>query len=334
MRRFALFASSTLLLLVAACGGSTADPEAPAPAPSPDGGAGGEGSGGPRAWEPGPDSAPHAASIGPIQLDPGEETTVCVTLALDNPDPMYVTRITGKLAEGSHHLILYKSSETEEQRAPHRCSPFSGILNGTVPLMIVERREDQLVFPKGVGLKLDAKQMVRLEAHYINTSTVPLEGHGTMTLDGTPVASVGSDFVEGNLAFWGNTRIHIPPNGKYSTGQAFQSAPKGVKGFAVTTHQHRLGTRMQIWYTPDGDPISPAIADTTNWAEPPLYQLNPELPFPDGAGLTYQCDWNNTTSSEIGFGESALEEMCFLWMYYYPSQGFDICFDGLCPTRK
>ena len=25
------------------------------------------------------------------------------------------------------------------------------------------------------------------------------------------------------------------------------------------------------------------------------------------------------------FGESALQEMCFLWMYYYPSQGARVC---------
>ena len=37
------------------------------------------------------------------------------------------------------------------------------------------------------------------------------------------------------------------------------------------------------------------------------------------------CSYNNTTSSYIKFGESALSnEMCIIWGYYYPSQGFQV----------
>ena len=36
---------------------------------------------------------------------------------------------------------------------------------------------------------------------------------------------------------------------------------------------------------------------------------------------------------ELPFGESALREMCFLWVYYYPSHGFDVCTDGTCFSR-
>ena len=45
-------------------------------------------------------------------------------------------------------------------------------------------------------------------------------------------------------------------------------------------------------------------------------------------GLSYQCDWNNTTKSTVTFGESALDEMCFIGGYYYPGHGFDIRIDG------
>jgi hypothetical protein len=64
--------------------------------------------------------------------------------------------------------------------------------------------------------------------------------------------------------------------------------------------------------------------------------LAPPLEFPKGGatfsskGFAYQCEYKNTTSNYVGFGEGIDDEMCFLWHYYYPSQGFQICFDGFC----
>jgi len=93
----------------------------------------------------------------------------------------------------------------------------------------------------------------------------------------------------------------------------------------MTTHQHRLGTHFKIWYgKSQADPNAQQLLDSTDWEEPPLYRFNPSLPFDGQSGLFFQCEWNNVTDQFITFGESALQEMCFLWMYYYPSSGFDI----------
>ena len=66
--------------------------------------------------------------------------------------------------------------------------------------------------------------------------------------------------------------------------------------------------------------------------DPPLNLLSPPIEFPaDGSKLiTYDCHWENTTTNEVKFGESFNDEMCFLWHYYYPSQGFQVCMDRAC----
>jgi hypothetical protein len=33
----------------------------------------------------------------------------------------------------------------------------------------------------------------------------------------------------------------------------------------------------------------------------------------------------NTSEQSVGFGESANDEMCFFWAYYFPSQGARVC---------
>ena len=45
----------------------------------------------------------------------------------------------------------------------------------------------------------------------------------------------------------------------------------------------------------------------------------------EGGGFEFECSYMNTSNEEIGFGESANDEMCFFWAYYYPSKGSKVC---------
>src|SRR5215471_14054690 len=60
-------------------------------------------------------------SIGPITLQPNQETTVCIVKRLGNANALDITRMHTMLAPGSHHMILYKSSDTTEQLMPQPC---------------------------------------------------------------------------------------------------------------------------------------------------------------------------------------------------------------------
>lgn len=265
------------------------------------------------------------ASVGPIDVTPNEETTVCITLRLTNTEAVYVPRITVELAPGSHHLVVYRSKATTENLTPTPCTAFQGILSGdAVPLMISEKPTDDLTFPQGVALKIAPQQMIELEAHYINTATSTIQGHGSVHFETVPVTT--ANVIESDLAFWGTLGIVLPP-GQASVGPLFGAGIAGTHGFALTTHQHRLGKEFRIWYGSSATDTNHApVADTTDWANAPLYRVNPEMDFDGQNGLAYQCDWNNTTGQVVTFGESALQEMCFLWMYYYPSHGFDMRF--------
>src|SRR5262249_10322482 len=126
--------------------------------------------------------------------------------------------------------------------------------------------------------------------------------------------------------------IVIGPNASYDTGVLFQPGIPGTYSFAVTTHQHHLGTEMQVWYSAAQGDTSNRIADSHSWSDPPLVMLDPAISFSmrGPKGLSYDCKWVNTTPNLITFGESANNEMCFLWHYYFPSKGFQLCIDGLC----
>jgi hypothetical protein len=265
------------------------------------------------------------ATVGPIAVDAGQETVVCITMRLSNAESAYVPRITVQLAHGSHHLVVYRSTATTESLTPTPCTTFQGILTGTgVPLMISEKPSDDLTFPQGVALKIAPQQMIELEAHYINSGSSTLQGTGTVHFETIPVTT--PNIIESDFAFWGTTNIVLAP-GNQTIGPLFAAGLAGTHGFALTTHQHRLGTEFKIWAANSAtDTNHPPVADTTDWSNPPLYRLSPEIDFNGQNGLAYQCTWNNTTGQVVTFGESALQEMCVLWMYYYPTHGFDFRF--------
>jgi hypothetical protein len=281
-----------------------------------------------------------ARSIGSLTAQSGVENTQCVTVNLNNPEGAYVRRLRADLSTGSHHMIVYTSSKTEEEPVPKNCQPFSGILGGEHPIFMAQQSQTELVFPSDedgtpVGFEIPPYQMIKIEMHYFNPTKFPLEVTGKVSLDTVPLSTV---VTKSDLAFWGTTQIDIPPNSAGDTGVLFQEALAGTKTFALTTHQHHLGTEMRVWYGDSADdPNKMLVADAKNWADPPFEVFAKPLDFPANGGgtysdkgLAYQCKWNNTTPNTVTFGEGYNDEMCFVLQFYYPSQGFQICLNGFC----
>jgi hypothetical protein len=337
---FFVFAAPSLLLALSGCSNTTV--QATGSGTSSGGGAsstttgtgtGTSGTGGGSNFDAGGAVTSYTTSIGPIALDPGVEETNCITIPLNNAEGGWVRRSRADLSEGSHHMIVYTSSATTPSPTPTPCQSLGGILTGQHPVFIAQQPTATLEFPSDetntpVGFQIAPNQMLTLEFHTINTTQAALMVTGKAYIDTIPLATT---VTASDLAFWGTEQISIPAQGTFDTGVLFQAAIPGTHSFAVTTHQHHLGTEMKVWYSTGVTDTSDMVADGKDWSNPPLVMLSPALDFPAGAGkgFAYECAWNNPTSSVVNFGESFNDEMCFLWHYYYPSQGFQICADSL-----
>ncbi len=273
-------------------------------------------------------------AIGGWTMTPGEEATKCVVVRLDNPTAIKVRAIHTKLSPGSHHLIVYRSNETTEKPTPFNCTPFTSTLSGgSVPLMITQIPEETLQLPDGVVFELGANQMVRLEAHYLNYYPEDIVTNAVVTFE---EADPTGQYELADFLFYGNTQFSLKPNQTTTLPWTWVDVPNGSKVFGLTAHTHQYGTNVEISASTGVDDPGTALypADEAfDWAEPPLVGFDPPVEFPSGLGLRFRCTWDNTTNKTIGFGESANKEMCFLWAYYYPSQGYRVCAKGLfgCP---
>jgi len=267
--------------------------------------------------------------IGDWTMSPGKEVTKCTLKRLDNVDPIFVSGLKTKLASGSHHLIVYKSEETEEKPEPFNCVPFTeGLIGGTFPLIISQMPEEHLEFPNGIAMKLEPNQMIRIEAHFLNYFPEDITAHADVTFETIKEEDV---VAEANMLFYGTPDFSVKANAVTQTEWNRLSQWENTNVFALTGHTHELGTNVEVYKTSekedDGDEIYP-LGETFNWAEAPVIQYDPPLSFKKGDGFRYRCTWDNPTNKNVAFGESANAEMCFFWAYYYPSKGYRLCINA------
>jgi hypothetical protein len=329
MRKRHLVSWAGLLVLLSCACSSASNPGAPDAGSSADGA---------------PPPGSFSLTFGPITVQPGIEKTQCITRRLGNPNALHVGTIHNTLGPASHHMIVYRVNDAVEQADPYDCKPFTDTLNPAkgAPLMITQKKDDLLMLPQGVAYSIAANQMVRLELHYINPGSAPVDLTATTTL--VPIAD--ADFQnEAEFLFVGNVDISLPPNATTTLGPTFFTVPPeyaDTKFFALTGHEHHLGTNVQISVSSGASDPGTPVYDVPgwNWAEPKT--VFPASPFsvPAGNGFRFTCTWNNTTGQTVSFGESATNEMCYFWAYYYPSKGAKVCFhsdringglDACCP---
>ncbi len=257
---------------------------------------------------------------GPTSVPSGQERTQCVVKRIGNEGPIFVNRIHNQLGATSHHFIVYEVNDTEELPEPFDCFPFEGSLGGSKLLMITQKADDILTLPPGVAYELQPGQMVRLELHYINVSAADQMAEATSTF--TSVSDEGVEF-RADIEFLGPLGFPLIEAGQNSTlGPMFIGVPadlQGVNFFAITGHQHRLGTNVSVEVVDSSlNPVQ-AVYDVENfsWDEPETVTHDPPFVVPPGGGFNLTCDWFNYTEEDVGFGTSVNAEMCFFWAYYY-----------------
>lgn len=301
--------------------------------------------------DPGPADASfvtgtYTVTWGPYTAQPGEEGTKCVDVSLGNTGPIQVHEIYNNLGNASHHLIVYRKATGTVNTTPTDCTPFVGTLNPAdgAPLMITQKAEETLTLPDGVVFTLKQDQLVRLEMHYVNTTDAPIQISATAEFRTRLDATLEADFL-----FAGTPDIDL------GTGTATQTVGPvflpfvpslaDINIFAVTGHTHKMGTDVKVAVSSSASDPGQSIYAPENfsWDEPETARLTPPMNLQAGAGgFRFSCDYVNTTGRRLGFGENADDEMCFFWLYYYPSKGAKICFhtdqqgghDVCCPADE
>jgi Copper type II ascorbate-dependent monooxygenase, C-terminal domain len=285
--------------------------------------------------DPGPDGPELTGDAftlqwGPVLVEPGTEGTQCMVFDVGNESTVGIHEIENTLTALSHHLIIYRDdSAPAPTSAPFPCKPFAGTLatNAVVsPIMITQKHSDLLTLPDGVAYTFAPHQRLRVEMHYLNAGDTAAEVSAQMVLRvGAPERLRD----EASFLFIGTPDIELAPNRQAQVTSYF-TPPESLadaKFYAITGHTHQLGTNVTVARAPSRAGAKTMIYQPERfvWSEPPMVRHDPAFTLPEGGGFELRCDYYNPTAQTVEFGESANDEMCFFWAYYYPSKGAHIC---------
>jgi hypothetical protein len=275
----------------------------------------------------------YSLSWGPVTVAPSQESTQCIWLRLSNDAEIKVHQMHNLLSTSSHHLIVYKDDmDATEQVTPVPCQPFTGALNATgkiFPVMITQKHDDELTLPRNVAYTLAPHQMIKIEMHYLNATDAATQATATVDFFAAEPATIRD---EANILFIGTPDIALAPNRMSEIHEFFNPSHASLdlsaaKFFAITGHTHKLGLSVEVGIaeTPTSATTAVYAPKSFLWSEPETTTHDPEFQVSIAGGFDFTCRYYNTTSGMVRFGESANDEMCFFWAYYYPSNGSHVC---------
>ena len=279
-----------------------------------------------------PGGTTYSLQWGPVTVPANTEDTQCIIVPLANADAIKVNEIHDTISTGSHHMIVYRDDmDTTAQTTPMDCQPFTGALNtsGMIePLAITQKPDDDITLPATVAYTFKPSQMIKIELHYINTSDAAEPIMGNVVFTAADASTIQN---EAGLLFTGSPDVDVIAN-QTTTLHEFFTVPDDIDLsashiFAITGHEHHLGTGVQVNVAPSPTgPFTPVYNPTSfSWSDPATQQQNPDFAVPKGGGFDFTCTWVNTTANDVKFGESANDEMCFFWAYYWPAPSSEVC---------
>lgn len=233
-------------------------------------------------------------------LAPGGENTS--DLQIDNTDrAMVIGGIRPLAPKGTHHTLLFRGvSATNVIYA-------SGV--GT----------NELMFPPGKGMKLEAGAVLGLQLHTFNTSDAEISGVSGVEIMEVDPATV-TDEVDVFLP--GPRNLAIGPM-KSTTQAGTCTVTKPYTLFALFPHMHQLGTHFKTTiHTGGADHV---IHDGVyNFEHQEVISLAP-MQLAVGDTITTECTWNNPANTTVTYGESSTTEMCYSILYRYPRGNDEFC---------
>ncbi len=292
--------------------------------------------GGIKSYSDGPPPAPAAdegfqVRVGPFFLDengqPNDELEFFSKYALDLDDDMEVNRIDLKLADYSHHLIVYAFGDSKGNNLPNGLRLQAD--HSDVSLVAAVQEPTDLKLPNGTAFFWDNDLVLDLNAHYINYSPQGIyQAEAYLNVYTQPKGTAAQEMKTSLIT---NFNIPIPNNGEIITHTDNINPNAGklfVWGIMGHTHQYGRdykayrrvnGFRGDIVYDascPRGEPgcSSPYY----DYRHIPMRYFEPLEPidFNFANGLIHEAKWENNGPRSVNFGVTSDDEMMVLVMMF------------------
>lgn len=252
-----------------------------------------------------------------------EDTEKCVSITLDNDEPLYINQVELTTGPGFHHsnwLFVPEHSFagpdgvwTCDDRNYDQVA--AGILGGVFFAQSTQTPHEVQQLPAGVAIKLPAKSKLVAQIHLLNYGDEDLTLEPTMAF--TPIPEADATTIMRSFAFEYHP-LGLPPGrqSRFSVecdlGTRHQEAfgrPMDFKLYYALAHYHEWGTGLTIEAVRGDGTASTIYTTTTAIGDTLGGVIDPPFDMTGFAKLRLTCDYYNDTANTIRYGNGG-GEMC------------------------
>lgn len=233
-------------------------------------------------------------------LMPGEEKESDLQIQ-DIDRDIYIGGMRPLSPTGTHHTLLFRG------------------VDGTNMIYASGVGTNEIIFPPGKGIKMDAGTVLGLQLHIFNTADEMLTG-----TSGIEILEVDPETIdeEVDLFLPGPRDLEVLPN-QVTTKSGTCTVTQPYKVFALFPHMHQLGTRFRSTLTIGGNEV--VLSDGEfDFEHQPVKSFDP-IQLNVGDRINTTCSWYNPGASTVTYGESTETEMCYSILYRYPRGLEEFC---------
>jgi hypothetical protein len=228
------------------------------------------------------------------------------------PEEVYITGFAPLNPAGTHHTTLHVETAGAFPDGVTVCGVGSG---GTRRLQGAGVGTEPTMLPAGVAMKVAAGEQLMMNLHLFNFGDQPLAGTSGMRVKRVPLAQVAN---EAEVVLIGPLTLDIPPGRVTQSGRCTLRSPATL--FSLNPHMHQLGRHMKVTVQAAGGGARVLHDEAYDFTHQLLHQIEP-VQLAAGDSVNIECTYENQTAREVRWGDSSLDEMCFVGVGLYPAFG-------------
>jgi len=212
-----------------------------------------------------------------------------------------------------HHILLFEVDSSYDPN-PAPCGA-GGPPNGRLVAAWAPGGND-LELPPEAGFPLEGTKHYVIQMHYSNL--MQLEGQADLSgFDVCTTTNLRPN--EADIMAFGSVKFDIPAHTELdlTCDLTVPSAIPQLKVFYAMPHLHLLGKIISGEVQHAGGGIV-KLSQRNPWTFDDQYWDAVDTTIGPGDLVRTRCMWQNSTPQNVGFGEQTSDEMCFVFVAYYP----------------
>lgn len=255
-----------------------------------------------------------------IDLAPGEEVTGrCQSYTLNNDAPLLVNRVVATNQGRFHHSNWIWVADTMYQGpdGTWACADrgfdqiAAGAFGGVFFAQSTQSLTDTQAFPEGVAFRVPAHARIIGDVHLVNPSSSPFSTSIHFDVYGIPEAALRVELQP--MAFT-NLALDIAPLAETRARMQCATPQPDFDVYYILPHFHVLGQWLSVDVAGGAMNGTNIFRSQGSFGDSMNKSYDPPIAVRGASGLAITCDYQNTRSQKVGYGNGD-QEMCVALLY-------------------